>query len=112
MTFLKFATITVLLLCSVKGNWWNEYHKSLKYLSKEELHKKHQEKTRPQGFQHAPFHCPDMTPSPTVPTSVEKVKAADIKVIAAFGDSLTVSFIQTQKTTRGEMHEIDNISIL
>ncbi|KAA0711185.1 Phospholipase B1, membrane-associated [Triplophysa tibetana] len=91
MTFLKFATITVFLLSSVKGNWWTEYHESLKYFSQEELHKKHQEKTRPQGFQHEPFHCPDMTPSPTVPTSVEKVKAADIKVIAAFGDSLTTA---------------------
>ncbi|XP_026196169.1 phospholipase B1, membrane-associated-like [Anabas testudineus] len=32
-----------------------------------------------------------MTPSPTVPTSVEFVKAADVKVIAALGDSLTTA---------------------
>ncbi|CAJ1074675.1 phospholipase B1%2C membrane-associated-like [Xyrichtys novacula] len=32
-----------------------------------------------------------MTPSPSVPTSVEFVKAADVKVIAALGDSLTTA---------------------
>ncbi|KAM7403703.1 hypothetical protein PAMA_004238 [Pampus argenteus] len=40
---------------------------------------------------HPAFHCPDMSPSPTVPTSVEYVKAADVKVIAALGDSLTTA---------------------
>ncbi|KAI3367388.1 hypothetical protein L3Q82_026248 [Scortum barcoo] len=40
---------------------------------------------------HPPFSCPDMSPSPTVPTSVEFVKAADVKVIAALGDSLTTA---------------------
>ncbi|XP_047466578.1 phospholipase B1, membrane-associated-like isoform X2 [Mugil cephalus] len=40
---------------------------------------------------HPLFHCPDMSPSPTVPTSVERVKAADVKVIAALGDSLTTA---------------------
>ncbi|XP_035465498.1 phospholipase B1, membrane-associated isoform X2 [Scophthalmus maximus] len=40
---------------------------------------------------HPMFNCPDMSPSPTVPTSVEFVKAADVKVIAALGDSLTTA---------------------
>ncbi|XP_027130925.1 phospholipase B1, membrane-associated [Larimichthys crocea] len=40
---------------------------------------------------HPPFSCPDMSPSPTIPTSVEFVKAADVKVIAALGDSLTTA---------------------
>ncbi|XP_044023118.1 phospholipase B1, membrane-associated-like [Siniperca chuatsi] len=40
---------------------------------------------------HPLFNCPDMSPSPTVPTSVEHVKAADVKVIAALGDSLTTA---------------------
>ncbi|XP_063079930.1 phospholipase B1, membrane-associated-like [Engraulis encrasicolus] len=35
------------------------------------------------------FQCTDMSPSDSVPTSVERVKAADIKVIAALGDSIT-----------------------
>ncbi|KAK1894493.1 Phospholipase B1 membrane-associated [Dissostichus eleginoides] len=30
---------------------------------------------------HPPFICPDMTPSPSVPTSVEYVKAADVKLL-------------------------------
>ncbi|KAG7219882.1 hypothetical protein INR49_018786 [Caranx melampygus] len=44
-----------------------------------------------QRERHPLFHCPDMSPSPTVPTSVEHVKAADVKVIAALGDSLTTA---------------------
>ncbi|XP_068195220.1 phospholipase B1, membrane-associated isoform X2 [Antennarius striatus] len=40
---------------------------------------------------HPPFSCPDMSPSPTPPTSVELVKPADVKVIAALGDSLTTA---------------------
>ncbi|XP_074548585.1 phospholipase B1, membrane-associated-like [Halichoeres trimaculatus] len=40
---------------------------------------------------HPPFSCPDMTPSSAVPTSIEFVKAADVKVIAALGDSLTTA---------------------
>ncbi|XP_028927469.2 phospholipase B1, membrane-associated [Ornithorhynchus anatinus] len=35
--------------------------------------------------------CPDKTPSATVPTSVHRLKPADIKVIAALGDSLTAA---------------------
>uniref|UniRef100_A0A673THF1 Phospholipase B1 n=1 Tax=Suricata suricatta TaxID=37032 RepID=A0A673THF1_SURSU len=35
------------------------------------------------------IRCPDMDPSNTVPTSVHRLKLADIKVIAALGDSLT-----------------------
>ncbi|XP_046878142.1 phospholipase B1, membrane-associated-like [Hypomesus transpacificus] len=49
------------------------------------------EKTRPVNFKHDLFQCPDMSPSPSVPNSVELVKAADIKVIAALGDSLTTA---------------------
>ncbi|XP_055362617.1 phospholipase B1, membrane-associated [Betta splendens] len=35
------------------------------------------------------FSCVDLTPSDTVPTSVHKLRPADIKVVAALGDSLT-----------------------
>lgn len=45
----------------------------------------------PMQRMHPAFSCPDMTPSPSVPTSVELVKAADVKVIAALGDSLTTA---------------------
>ncbi|KAJ8399194.1 hypothetical protein AAFF_G00415730 [Aldrovandia affinis] len=42
-----------------------------------------QRTARPLGFSHPPFQCPDMSPSSTNPSSVELVKAADIRVIAA-----------------------------
>lgn len=35
------------------------------------------------------FHCPALGPSPTVPISVHSLRPADIRVIAAIGDSLT-----------------------
>ncbi|XP_039743429.1 phospholipase B1, membrane-associated isoform X2 [Pteropus medius] len=35
------------------------------------------------------IRCPDKDPSDTIPTSVHRLKLADIKVIAALGDSLT-----------------------
>ncbi|CAN9502403.1 unnamed protein product [Ophioblennius macclurei] len=38
------------------------------------------------------FSCADTAPSNSVPTSADKVRPADIKVIAALGDSLTAAF--------------------
>jgi phospholipase B1 len=37
------------------------------------------------------FPCTDIAPSPTVPTSVHKLRPADIKYIGAIGDSLTAA---------------------
>ncbi|KAH9495071.1 Lysophospholipase 1 [Bulinus truncatus] len=37
----------------------------------------------------ADFPCPGLSPSPAVPTSVHSLRPADVKVIAALGDSLT-----------------------
>ncbi|KAJ8341371.1 hypothetical protein SKAU_G00336620 [Synaphobranchus kaupii] len=75
-----------------KGNrYWEEYEDTKKYYSEEGLSKEFPEKTRPQGFRHPLFQCEDMGPSPTNPSSVELVKAADIRVIAAMGDSLTTA---------------------
>jgi phospholipase B1 len=37
------------------------------------------------------FSCSDMSPSATVPTSVHALKPADIKIVAALGDSLTAA---------------------
>ncbi|XP_058235371.1 phospholipase B1, membrane-associated isoform X2 [Hemibagrus wyckioides] len=62
---------------------------------------KHPEKSRPVSFKHPPFLCPDMMPSSSTPTSVEVVKAADIKVIAALGDSLTVRVTTGSETAIG-----------
>ncbi|XP_019909454.2 phospholipase B1, membrane-associated isoform X3 [Esox lucius] len=52
----------------------------------------------PDTAMHPAFRCPDMSPSPTIPTSVEFVKAADIKVIAALGDSLTTAIAANGST--------------
>ncbi|XP_030070536.1 phospholipase B1, membrane-associated isoform X2 [Microcaecilia unicolor] len=49
------------------------------------------EKAGNQTSQHQPLMCPDMTPSSTVPTTVHRVKPADVKIIAALGDSLTTA---------------------
>ncbi|XP_014909405.1 uncharacterized protein LOC106960694 isoform X2 [Poecilia latipinna] len=97
MEALLIAVACALLSCSVKGNdWWGEFHEGIRHYSDEDLNKTFPEKTRPMRFKHPPFQCPDMTPSPTVPSSVEFVKAADIKVIAALGDSVTVDSLRCQ----------------
>ncbi|KAM9421443.1 phospholipase B1, membrane-associated-like [Salvelinus alpinus] len=94
MGWLLIAVATCALASSAKGNkWWWQYEEGIRHYSQEALHKEFPEKTRPVNFTHSPFQCPDMSRSPTVPSSVELVKAADIKVIAALGDSLTESVI-------------------
>ncbi|XP_036003468.1 phospholipase B1, membrane-associated isoform X2 [Fundulus heteroclitus] len=51
-----------------------------------------------------------MTPSPSVPSSVEFVKAADIKVIAALGDSLTTAIGANATTVLGIPIEFRHVS--
>ncbi|XP_053098078.1 phospholipase B1, membrane-associated [Pangasianodon hypophthalmus] len=51
-----------------------------------------------------------MSPSSTVPTSVEVVKAADIKVIAALGDSLTTAIGANATTVLGIPIEYRHVS--
>ncbi|XP_056151408.1 phospholipase B1, membrane-associated [Lampris incognitus] len=59
---------------------------------------------------HPPFQCPDMSPSPTVPTSVDYVKAADIRVIAALGDSLTTGIGANDSTIASISFEFRHLS--
>ncbi|KAI1895408.1 hypothetical protein AGOR_G00105980 [Albula goreensis] len=68
------------------------------------------EKTRPVGFSHPLFQCPDMNPSPTNPSSVEFVKAADIRAIAAMGDSLTTAIAANASTVLGVPIEYRDLS--
>uniref|UniRef100_A0A4W5NU96 Si:dkey-177p2.18 n=1 Tax=Hucho hucho TaxID=62062 RepID=A0A4W5NU96_9TELE len=92
MGWLLIAVATCALASSAKGNkWWWQYEEGIRHYSQEALLKEFPEKTRPVNFTHSAFQCPDMSRSPTVPSSVELVKAADIKVIAALGDSLTTA---------------------
>ncbi|XP_075315409.1 phospholipase B1, membrane-associated [Odontesthes bonariensis] len=51
-----------------------------------------------------------MSPSPSVPSSVEYVKAADIKVIAALGDSLTTAIGANATTVLGIPIEFRHVS--
>ncbi|XP_038646262.1 phospholipase B1, membrane-associated [Scyliorhinus canicula] len=86
-------SICTLLSSYVQGSqWWDNYENGIKdYISQ----------FGPMGFdrnimqikdpQDSPFICPDMEPSETVPISVHTLKPADIKIVAALGDSLTTA---------------------
>ncbi|KAG7240311.1 hypothetical protein INR49_027122 [Caranx melampygus] len=112
MEWLWIAVATcVLVSCSVKGDdWWWEYEEGIRHYSKEALNKEFPEKTRPASFKHPAFQCPDMSPSASVPSSVEFVKAADIKVIAALGDSLTTAIGANATTVLGIPIEYRHVS--
>ncbi|XP_026854833.2 phospholipase B1, membrane-associated isoform X2 [Electrophorus electricus] len=101
----------LLASCPVKGDEWRwEYEEGLSYYSEEALRKVYPEKTRPVSFKHPPFWCSDMSPSSSIPTSVELVKAADIKVIAALGDSLTTAIGANATTVLGIPIEFRHVS--
>uniref|UniRef100_A0A3B4ASI3 Uncharacterized protein n=1 Tax=Periophthalmus magnuspinnatus TaxID=409849 RepID=A0A3B4ASI3_9GOBI len=89
MDRLWIAVATCALVSRATRDWWREYEEGTRHYSKDALTQEFPEKTRPVSFKHPVFECPDMSPSPSVPNS-ELVKAADIKVIAALGDSLTI----------------------
>ncbi|KAM9467108.1 phospholipase B1, membrane-associated-like [Clarias gariepinus] len=110
MKLFFFAVTIHFLQSGVSGNWWMDYEESIKHISQKSLHQEYPNKVRQSGFQHPPFQCPDMSPSPTVPTSVEKVKAADIKVIAALGDSLTTAIGANASTVLGVPIEYRHVS--
>ncbi|KAM8832615.1 phospholipase B1, membrane-associated isoform 2-T2 [Spinachia spinachia] len=91
-------------------DWWGQYEEGIRHYSKEALNKEFPEKTRAASFSHPVFRCPDMSPSPSVPSSVEFVKAADIKVIAALGDSLTTAIGANATTVLGIPIEFRHVS--
>ncbi|KAK7909752.1 hypothetical protein WMY93_014436 [Mugilogobius chulae] len=106
-------TVATCVLASrfTRGNeWWWEYEEGIRHYSKEALNKEFPEKTRPVSFKHPVFECPDMTPSPSVPSSVELVKAADIKIIAALGDSLTTAIGANASNVLGIPIEFRHVS--
>ncbi|CAG5928193.1 unnamed protein product, partial [Menidia menidia] len=92
------------------SDWLREYEEGIRHYSKEALNKEFPEKTRPVNFKHPEFQCPDMRPSHSVPYSVEFVKAADIKVIAALGDSLTTAIGANATTVLGIPIEFRHVS--
>lgn len=98
-------------VCLFKGNDWRwEYEEGLSHFSEEALKKEYPEKARPTSFKHPLFRCPDMTASTSVPNSIEMVKAADIKVIAALGDSLTTAIGANATTVLGIPIEFRHVS--
>ncbi|XP_057679237.1 phospholipase B1, membrane-associated isoform X2 [Corythoichthys intestinalis] len=91
-------------------NWWWKYEEGIRHYSKEALNKEFPEKIRPVGFKHPAFQCPDMSPSLSTPSSVEFVKAGDIKVVAALGDSLTTAIGANATTVLGIPIEFRHVS--
>ncbi|XP_069064215.1 phospholipase B1, membrane-associated-like [Pleurodeles waltl] len=73
------------------GEWWENYMQGIQEHMSLYGYQEFPEKAGSHAKLHPPFVCPDMSPSPTVPTSVDKVKAADVKIVAALGDSLTTA---------------------
>uniref|UniRef100_A0A3Q3DLK1 Phospholipase B1, membrane-associated-like n=1 Tax=Hippocampus comes TaxID=109280 RepID=A0A3Q3DLK1_HIPCM len=63
------ATCVLVSRC-VKDLWWWKYEEGIRHYSKEALNKEFPNKTRPVGFKHPAFQCPDMSPSPSAPSSI------------------------------------------
>jgi len=57
-----------------------------------------------------PFSCVPFGPSPTVPVSVHQLRASDIKVVAALGDSITAAFGAKAKNIFGIYTEYRGVS--
>ncbi|KAL2098466.1 hypothetical protein ACEWY4_004946 [Coilia grayii] len=104
------VTLVAFYQCAQAGTWLQNFQEAVKDFSKDDLSKVDPDLTRPNPFKHPPFQCPDMSPSASVPTSVERVKAADIKVIAAMGDSLTSGIAANASTILGVPIEYRHVS--
>ncbi|XP_077566469.1 phospholipase B1, membrane-associated isoform X1 [Stigmatopora nigra] len=104
------ATCALVARCVKGDDWWWKYEEGIRHYSKEALNKEFPEKTRPVGFKHPAFQCPDMSPSHSTPSSVELVKAGDIKVVAALGDSLTTAIGANATTVLGIPIEFRHLS--
>ncbi|XP_075056516.1 phospholipase B1, membrane-associated [Mixophyes fleayi] len=74
--------------CSAQDTSFLNTHKNSPYMWMKDMMKV--EESGPQPFKiGSNFTCDDPSPSDTIPTSVHRLKPADIKVIAALGDSIT-----------------------
>ncbi|XP_063775485.1 phospholipase B1, membrane-associated-like [Pseudophryne corroboree] len=74
--------------CSAQDTLFLNTHKNSPYMWQKEMMLT--EDSGPQPWKiGSNFSCADLSPSDTIPTSVHRLKAGDIKVIAALGDSIT-----------------------
>ncbi|XP_041121982.1 phospholipase B1, membrane-associated [Polyodon spathula] len=109
--FLILLPVFALNSYHVQGNdWLQNYENGMKEYFELYAPQDFPEKEDPQQFRHPPFVCPDMKPSPTVPTSVHYVKPADIKVVAALGDSLTTAIAANASNVFGVPFEYRQVS--
>ncbi|XP_041350892.1 phospholipase B1, membrane-associated-like [Gigantopelta aegis] len=91
MQFLVLCTVCVVILVSdttarYSGSSWLVQHNAT---VREELSRYAQMLDAEHQTVQAEFPCKVMSPSPSVPTSVHKLRPGDIQVIAGVGDSLT-----------------------
>ncbi|XP_014340561.2 phospholipase B1, membrane-associated-like [Latimeria chalumnae] len=91
LILLKVVTVLSFVDYTHGSDRWEAYVKGVQDYSSLYGSRDFSEKVRRETTLHPPLQCPDMGPSPTIPTSVEKVKAADVKIVAALGDSITTA---------------------
>eukprot|EP00062_Callorhinchus_milii_P020808 gi/632976868/ref/XP_007905030.1/ PREDICTED: phospholipase B1, membrane-associated [Callorhinchus milii] len=88
-----FLSICALVSAHAQGSrWWEHDADGIKDdVSQFGTRDFHENVIEKQTAENSSFVCPDMTPSDTVPTSVHTLKPADIKIVAALGDSMTTA---------------------
>ncbi|KAE8586149.1 hypothetical protein XENTR_v10021566 [Xenopus tropicalis] len=91
MRMLKVIIFSLCLHQAYGLDWFDNYMSGLKTQIPMYGLQEFPEKAKNGSSHNEVLICPDMSPSAEVPTTVEKVKPADVKVVAALGDSLTTA---------------------
>ncbi|XP_062378039.1 phospholipase B1, membrane-associated-like [Sardina pilchardus] len=108
--FVLCMALTATHTCAQGRTWQQDFEEAVNTWNEEDLTKEDPDSIRASNIQHPLFQCPDMSPSPSVPTSVELVKPADIKVIGALGDSLTTAIAANASSVLGVPIEYRHVS--
>jgi len=101
---MKTLALLFCLACSglaseTTGDRWEHYQKAVQAMEQSSIlqeawkddHIGKFEKGRNQAIPENMLNCPDHPPSPNPPTSVHALRPADVKLVAAIGDSLTAA---------------------
>ncbi|XP_071972841.1 phospholipase B1, membrane-associated-like [Engystomops pustulosus] len=88
------AQVTVIACClylqQVCGlDWMGSYMDGMKEQISTFGLQQFPEKSTGWGHKNRGFDCPNISPSPENPTTVDRVRPGDVKIVAALGDSLT-----------------------